>query len=337
MTIEANIPATEADYVAAADAVRGWRRPLLLTHERPDGDALGSLLALQAMLRDAGLAPTAALFEPCPERYRFMLEGEDFVVLRGADDPVLTGADGVIIVDTCAFGQLTPVADWLKQTEIAKVAVDHHRTRDALADRYLLDDQASAAALLVYRWAQAAGWGISTTAQRAIFVGLATDTGWFRFNNTTPECLRVTADLLAAGVDLDGVYRALFMQDSLARLRGRSAALSTLELHAGGRIAVLGVTGDLLAEAGATPADLEETVNAPMSAADVEVSVILVEMGEGVTKCSFRSKGAVDVSAVAAGLGGGGHERAAGARVAGALDTVKAQVLDRLAQAGLEG
>jgi phosphoesterase RecJ-like protein len=308
-------PPTDQDYRAAAAEVAGWRRPLLLTHERPDGDGLGSLLAMRAILRARDVSPVALVFEPIPQRYAFMPGASDLHLLSGPDDAALAQADGVLVMDTCSFSQLTPVAGFLRETAAPIVVVDHHLTRDLPAARYLLDSDAAAAALILYRWAVAAGWELALDVKSALFVGIATDTGWFRFSNTSPECLRAAADLIEQGVDLDGLHRSLYLSDPLRVLRARSIALASLELHQSERVAVMMVTRKALADAGAIPTDLEEVVNLPMSAAPVEVSMLLVERADGGTKCSLRSKGAVDVSQVAARFGGGGHARAAGARM----------------------
>jgi len=326
MTTEPGAP-TARDYRAAADELAGWRHPLLLTHERPDGDALGCLLAVYDVLRSRGVDACAMLFEPLPARYAFMSGVEALHVLTGADDPVLARADGVLVMDTCALGQLTPVADFLRQTAAPIIALDHHRTRDLSAGRYLVDADAAAASLLVYDWAAAAGWELSNGAREALFVGIATDTGWFRFSNTSAACLRAAADLVERGVNVDRLHQALYLSDSTQVLRARALAQASLELHRDGRVAVMMVSEEALVRVGANAGDLEDSVNSPMSAAAVEVSMLLVERKDGVTKCSLRSKGAVDVARVAARFGGGGHVRAAGVRIEKSMSAARDALL----------
>lgn len=324
---------TADDFRAAAGELLRWRRPLLVSHVRPDGDALGCLLGMRAILRGLGRQAEAVLYEPCPPRYRFLDGAADLHVLGGADDPLLGAVDGVLMMDTCARAQLEPLAGWLDAARIPKIALDHHATRDEIANVYLIDVSAAAASLLVYRWARAAGWALPEEGRRALFVGLTTDTGWFRYSNTSPECLRVAADLVEQGVDLDGLYKLTYLNDSASMLRGRAAALARVELFEDDTVAVMAVSQAMLTAARATPVDLEEVINVPMSAATVEVSVLLVEMGGGVVKCGLRSKGAVDVAALAAGLGGGGHTRAAGVRMNGTLDEVRVMILRAIRQA----
>jgi phosphoesterase RecJ-like protein len=321
---------SQHDYRAAAEMVLSWKKPLLITHAAPDGDAMGCLIAMRAMLRAQGRDPAAVIYGPCSARYQSMPGAADMRVLTGLDDPVLTDADGVLIMDTCAYSQLGPLADWVRAATIPKLALDHHLTRDELADAYLIDTRAAAAALIVYRWAKAVDWEIPHEAAEAIFVGITTDTGWFRYNNTSPEALRVAAELVERGIDLDAVYQRMFLREPASRLRFRAAAMSRLELLRDDSIAVISVTREMLAAAQVTSADSEDAVNIPMSVGSVEMSVLLVEADEGLVKCGFRSKGGIDVAELAAKFGGGGHARAAGARVKGTVETVKAAILEAL-------
>ena len=327
-----DVPITAEDYHEAGAQLLSLAKPLLVSHISPDGDALGCLIGMRAILRYLGRNPVAVLFEPCPPRYASMDGIADLHVRSGPDDPVLAEADGVLIMDTCAYSQLAPVADWLRRATVPKIVLDHHTTRDELADLYLIDSRMAASALIVYRWAELLGWSIPAEAARAIFVGIATDTGWFRFSNTTAEALRVAADLVEGGVDVDASYASLYLNEPASRLRFRAAAMGCLELLEGDSLAVMAVTPQMLAAARATTADTEEAVNIPMSVASVELSVLLVDAGEGEVNCSFRSKGRIDVARLAAGFGGGGHARAAGARVKGTMDSVKKAVLERLEQ-----
>lgn len=324
-------PPTDSDFRDAARELLGWKRPLLISHERPDGDALGCLIAMHSLLHARGVDATAALFDEVPRRYAFMQGVFELEGPLNADSELLRRADGVLVMDTCAFSQLMPIADWLEKTSIPIIALDHHITRDLPARIFLCDADASAASLLVARWANAMGWELNHAAMVAIFVGIATDTGWFRYSNTTPECMRIAADLLEGGVDGDALHKQLYLADPPSMLKGRAVAMGTLELQQNDTIAMMPVAQELLQSSGVTPADLEDVVNAPLSTASIEVSVLLVEMDGGIVKCSFRSKGKVDVATVAASFGGGGHYRAAGARISGSLADVKAAVIRAIA------
>jgi nanoRNase/pAp phosphatase (c-di-AMP/oligoRNAs hydrolase) len=127
-------PPTRRDFLAAAELLLSWKKPLLLSHTSPDGDAMGCLIAMDAILRDRGGEPVTALYDACPPRYASMAGAARAHVLAGLDDPVLAGVDGVLIMDTCAHSQLGMMAGWLRGATIPKLVVDHHRTRDAIAD-----------------------------------------------------------------------------------------------------------------------------------------------------------------------------------------------------------
>lgn len=325
---------------ACGAIVTGWKRPLLLTHTKPDGDALGCLLAMRSVLRRLKADPLAVAFEPPAPRYAALVEDDPLVVWDGGkEDPTHLGeVDGVLVMDTCAYSQLEPLSDWLRsrreaQPSVPLLVVDHHVTRDDLADHYLIDETASSASVIVYEWASACGWELDATALRALFVGVATDTGWFRHSNTDARTLEIAAALVRRGVDVHDEYTHLYQSELLPRMRLFGAALDAMELHHDNRLAIIPITSAMFARTGSTPADTEELVNEPLRVATVEVSVLLVETpesdptGTAEIKASFRAKGDTDVAAIAARFGGGGHVKAAGARIPGSLDDAKNKIL----------
>ena len=338
-----------------AAIVESWKRPLLLSHARPDGDALGSLIAMRSLLRSRGIDATAMLFEPLPDRYDLFRRYDTMPALgrqmRLAD---LSAFDGVIVLDTCTYNQLDPIADWLKAFAGGKLAVDHHVTRDDLAEHYLIDETAAATCQIIYDWTRAVGWPIESEASEGLFVGMAMDTGWFRHSNTDDRVLSAAADLTARGVAVHELHQQLYQCETPARVRLLGTALGALELLCGDRLAVMALSADAIRRAGATPADTEEIVNEPLRISSVAVSVLLVEADDHLVRISFRSKppvgrpaisasaqepqehagglADVDVAAIAQSFGGGGHRRAAGARVAGTLQEVHAKVVSKLEQ-----
>jgi phosphoesterase RecJ-like protein len=324
------MPIDRADFQAAAQAVSQWRRPLLVTHTRADGDAIGCVAAMRSVLRHGGADPLALLFEPPPDRYAWIC-GDDppgvwNVTVQAAD---LGRVDGVLVMDTCTYSQLSPIADWLRAAHVPKVVVDHHQTRDPLADIFLIEASASAACLILHDWCRAAPWTIDDQTALALFVGVATDTGWFRFSNADARAFEAAADLVRRNLVIDEIYRRIFECESAARVRLMGAALAGLELYYHDRLAVLTVTNEMLARCGAQRSDTENLINEPMKIATVEGSVLLAEDDGGMTRVSFRSKGAVDVAALAVTFGGGGHSRAAGARLAQPLTAAKLEIVKR--------
>lgn len=325
-----------------AQLIGAWRHPLLLTHAKPDGDALGSLAAMRSFLQAIGADVTALLFDAIPDRYAAFRSFAPMPVWKTElHEGDLTNVDGIIVLDTCTYNQLEPIADWLRGTDAPKVALDHHVTRDDLADHYLVDESAAAACLILYDWARAVDWSLSSVAARAMYIGIAMDTGWFRHSNTDSRVLAAAADLISRGVSQHELYEQLFHRETPARIRLQGAAISTLELLADERLAVMTLSSDAIQGAGATPADTEDIVNEPLRIGSVVVSVLLVEHEPGVVRVSFRSKpplgGAdsipdVDVAAAAQSFGGGGHKRAAGARLKGTLAEARERIIASLTE-----
>ncbi len=313
--------------------VSGWTRVLLLTHERPDGDALGCLVSLYRMLQACGKKPTAWCFDPPPPRYSKLLESAD---IRAPQDihwhEELARYDGVIIADTCSLQQLSPAADALRASKVPVLAIDHHVTRDDIADCCLIDESASSASLLVLEWAEAMDWRIDAETAAALFTGIATDTGWFRFSNTDSRTLAAAGRLVDLGVQLDELYQAYYLADAPARARLVGEVLTGIAFHCRNRVAVLCVTQDMLERCGASRTDADDLVNEAMRIGVVECAVLLTDLDPGIVKVSLRSKHKVDCAQVAGRFGGGGHVRAAGARIKGVLQDITQSVVTEVAR-----
>ena len=330
------MPVSAEDYRRAAESLASANHALLVSHERPDGDALGSLIALRSMLRSAGTNAEAVTFDFDGRSGRYTWLAEAVPLPRWPEDigPETAGDfDAIVVLDTCSYGQLESFSDFLRGSSARKFVLDHHVTRDELADVYLIDETASATCVLLGEWASAAGWTVDAIAAMGLFVGMATDSGWFRFSNTDARTLRAAATLIETGLRPEEIYQQLYLSDSPARIRLLAATLNTLELHADERLATLHVTGEMFEATGATPAETDDLVNEPQRIGSVNVSALFVERGDGVVKVSLRSKHDVDVAQVAASMGGGGHQRAAGIRLQGTLDQVKSRVTAALLEA----
>lgn len=319
---------------AAHHTVSAWlggcRRPLLVSHRRPDGDALGSLAALALILKQRGVAALVTLLEPFPDRYRMLEAFAAWRLWRDEREALTSQCDAVIVLDTCAFAQLGPVGDWLKSAPRTLV-IDHHATSDAIATRpgdlRLIDASASATCLLLAEYVTAAGLKLDDRLATALLVGLATDTGWFRYSNADARTLHAAGDLVAAGARSSEIYDELYQHDSAAKLRLVARLLQTLELHAGGRLAVLRLQQADFAATGSDMGDTEDLVNEVNRLGCADATVMFTEEPDGVVRVNLRSKRRLDVARLAQQFGGGGHVRAAGARVKGGWnETVKTVV-----------
>lgn len=335
------------EFVEAASWIAGFRRPLLLSHVKPDGDALGSLVAMRTLLAARGVAATAVIFDELSTRYTiFARHGKLPCFPREIGEEELAACDAVIVLDTCSYNQLEPVADWLRRCPLPKMAIDHHHTRDELADRYLIDSSAAANCLLLYELARASGWKIEQAAAEALFIGLAMDTGWFRHANTNERALQAAGELAGLGANPNALFIELYQRETAGRIRLLGRAVESLELHEDDRLALMTLPASAFPATGATRAETEDIVNEPLRIATVRVSALLVEHDEGFVRVNLRAKAAgegadaqpaVDIAAVAQLLGGGGHRAAAGGTVRGDVATVRGTVIDVLRRALFAG
>lgn len=309
-----------------AGAIASAGRIVVTTHVHMDGDALGSAAALCLLARSAGKECRLAFADAVPERYAFVLGG---LAAAGAKDfaALAREADVVVVVDTCAFAQLEPLAEALREVREKVVVIDHHATADDVGAIVWRDPSAAAAGVLLAELAAELGWRADAPAATALAAAILTDTGWLRHSNTDARCLRVLADLLAAGADANEIYRCIYQNDRPERLRLLATALSSLQMHAGDRVAVMSLTRDDLARAGAVDDEVEDFVNEPLRIGSLEVSVLVVELADGRTRASLRSRGGVDVARLAGLFGGGGHARAAGLKSDDDLPTLRTRLL----------
>jgi phosphoesterase RecJ-like protein len=334
--------------VSALLSIREWlspfERPLVVSHRRPDGDALGALAATVLALEQLGKRAEVALFGPLPTRY-VPVVGQAIEWKQWSEEceRLLRTADALVIVDTCSQSQLEPLGEFAAHGPPTLV-IDHHVTRDAIGarreDLRVIDESAGACCLILHEWFEAAGVSLTPMIATALFTGIATDCGWFRYPNADARLLRAAADLVEAGVDGPRIYGALYQQEPLAKLRLIGGMLSRMEVLASGRLAVLTLREEDFARAGANGSMSEDLVNEAGRLQGAEVTLMLSQEDGQTVRINLRSRGAVDVAAIAQRFGGGGHPRAAGARVRGTWDDVasraKAELLAALVGSALQ-
>jgi phosphoesterase RecJ-like protein len=333
--------ASTVTHAELAARLRAAKRPFVTTHFKPDGDALGSVLALGRALRAAGAAADLAFAGPVDRSILGLAApGEYRHVPHGTILPQ-DGCDLAVVLDTGAWSQLEHCRDWLRANAPLVVGVDHHARGDDVAPARIVDSACASCtqALVPVLEELGAALGPGTrrarhTVAEALFAGLATDTGWFRFSGADDRVFALASRLLAHGVDKDALFRMIEQGDAPGRPLLAGRALASLRYCCGNRVAVMRLSRRDFEETGTRVDDLAGLVNEPMSVAEVEVSVLLVEGEGGVTKASFRSKpperaggSFVDVNHLAARFDGGGHVHAAGARIKGTLDEAAAAVV----------
>jgi phosphoesterase RecJ-like protein len=293
--------------------LRGAERLLLVTHENPDGDALGSLLAMHHVLLQGGkdsLMYMSADEFPLPYEYRDL----EFDGLVGA--PPEDVRERTVVFLDCGNIDRMPV-DFLQEEGVHILNVDHHHDNTRFGTVNLVVAEASCTAEIVYDIARELGAELTVPIAGALYLGLVTDTGRFMYENTTPAAHRMAGDLINAGVEPHEVYRRLFEDLPFRRLRLLSHALQSVQRHEDGAltIALLG-RGDFEAT-GALETDSEGIVDHMRAVEDTKVAALARELlcpdREGRSKVSLRATdGSVDVSLIARAFGGGGHRQAAG-------------------------
>jgi bifunctional oligoribonuclease and PAP phosphatase NrnA len=310
-----------APLAAIAAAINDADSVFIAAHENPDGDAVGSLLALREILIARGKTVHAATPTPAPERFAF-LDGFEAIVAHPPAEP----ADLGIALDCDGADRLADLKDAIVASGTV-IDVDHHGGIDTFGDIQLVDPDAAATAMLVRDIARELEAGdLSPSEATALYVALIADTGCFRFTNTSPAALRLGAELVAAGADPAELARRVFTIRPMEAVRLEARALSSLTTADGVAIATL--THDDFAEVGAQPDLTEGIIDNFRDALGVRAAALMKESDEGVWQVSMRGNG-VDVAAVARGFGGGGHRFAAGCTIEGERD----DVIDRLSAA----
>ncbi|MBI1723981.1 MAG: bifunctional oligoribonuclease/PAP phosphatase NrnA [Gemmatimonadetes bacterium] len=313
---------------AVAGAALAARRIVLTTHVNADGDGVGSEVAMVHLLRALGKSVAIANPTPIPDRYRFLLEPlarHD----RSADaTQALRDADLFLVLDISDAGRLGHLADTIRTRGILTACIDHHLSPGTLPDGpRLVAADASATAELVYDLAVTSGWTVDVEAARALYVGILTDTGGFRFSNTTPRVLRVAGSLLEAGVDPERLYESVYATAPIGRIRLTAEVLETLVVEPEIGLSWVTVPAGALQRHGVTADDLDGLVEFARSVQGTRLALLFRQLANGKIKVSLRSVGDLDVSAFAKQFGGGGHAKASGASVAGSLDEVQRLVL----------
>ncbi|MEM7228618.1 MAG: bifunctional oligoribonuclease/PAP phosphatase NrnA [Planctomycetota bacterium] len=319
------------------NAIAHADRVLVTTHQKPDGDAIGSTLALKRGLEQQDIACDIFVMGMVPSELDAVTEGTPYH--RVEDGMPGDVYDLVLLVDTGAWAQVGPLADWLRSRHDIIIGIDHHAHGDDIAARRIVRAAAASTTQILFEVLSA--FGCDITGERggiaeALFLGLATDTGWFRHANGDADAFQTCARLLATGVDKPRLYQLIEETSRPERLALMARALTSLQYACDGTIAIMSITRDDFAETGGSSEDLTGMVNEPLRVGRIRASLLVSQVEQGETKISLRSKPAgddgqfIDVNAVAKHLNGGGHVHAAGARIAADHDEALHVVLQTL-------
>ncbi len=299
----------------------------LSTHINADGDGCGSQTALARLLGQMGVRSFIVNPTPWPELFRWLL-ADDVEDRTPLGAKALAGVDRVIVLDISDLGRLGNLAEAVRAMPQDALVIDHHLPGAEPPGKTMLSDTAACAtAELVYDFARERGLTISTPIAKSLYTALVTDTGGFRFGNTSPRCLAVAADLLTAGVDPEQMYARIYGSVPLGRLQLLREALDTLQTDFAHGIAWVRIAAGALERHGVASEDLDGISEYPRSVAGIRLALLFRDLGHGKVKVSFRSVAGVNVNVLAKRFGGGGHARASGALIAGTPDDVESRVI----------
>ena len=339
-----------------ADRITSARKVLVTSHEKPDGDAIGSCAAVARALTKLEIENEVWVQGPISDSLLQFVP--DLAVRMSPLDEPADDHDLVIIVDTGAWTQLQPLESWLRPRHDSIIGFDHHARGDDVASERVVRVKAASCTELLVELMDELGVSLDVggdeagrcSIAEALLLGLATDTGWFRFESCGADSLRVAARLVEAGADKSRIFRIIEETDRPARILMAARALGSARFIEGDRAVLMSLTPEDFTETTARPEELSGLVNYPMSVGTLEVSILITAVNDSSVKVSLRSKPPmdpapgqpfIDVNALAARFGGGGHVHAAGARIdlplEQAREALEKAVSEALQEAGFVG
>jgi phosphoesterase RecJ-like protein len=295
------------------------RRFMITSHIRPDGDGLGSGLALYWMLRSLGKDVDVVLRDRVPPNY-MVLPGTDQVLVQ---DDVTEDYDAAFIIECSDVER--PGLPSLKDQFV--VNIDHHATTVPFGDINWIDPTAAAVGEMIYNLSKALGIEVTKEIAECVYTALLTDTGSFHFSNTTERTLKIASELVRRGVEPARISQALFYSHSFSKIKLLGLVLSGIQRDESGRVAWIKLDRERMYEADACEEDADGIVNQALSVGEVEAVAFFKEIAPGAYRVSLRSKGKGNVAKVAETFDGGGHRNAAGCRIEGDFEVVKQRVI----------
>lgn len=296
---------------------------IILSHIAPDGDSIGSSLALFNALIKHGKNAKFVLDDVVPEIYKF---------LAGADEVEKPSNnydfDVVIVLDSGDIGRLGKSAKYLNKKSI--INIDHHISNTSFGTHNMIDSNAAATAEIVYNIIRALGIDIDKDIAECLYTGIVTDTGQFQYSNTTSVTHDIASNLINCGVNPSKLYRKIYQNNTKEKMKLIGESIESLEFYLDDRISCITIKKEQFDEIGAKDEDADGIINFARDINTVEVALFFREISDGKVKVGFRSKEYIDVNAIAEQFGGGGHKRASGATIVGNIDIVKEQVLKQV-------
>ncbi|ARN57825.1 DHH family phosphoesterase [Sedimentisphaera salicampi] len=318
----------------AKELIEKSEKVIITAHQRPDGDACGSVSALSKIIADMGKQVFPLLVDDFPEWINMLFGEHRPTVINSSVDNELwkklpwKDADLIILTDAL-HPDRAPGIEELSDGRIPSIVFDHHLGDDSFGDVKVVDSSSPAAGEIVFRFAKFLGYKADKQFALSLFAAMATDTGWFRYGKNLQSAYKAAGELLAAGVDTEELFSVIYERESLAKMRLTSRMLDSLKLH-GGAVVSGRITQQDFRESGAVESDTEGLINKLQALEGIQTTFLLIERSPNEIKCSMRSKGDVIVREVAEALGGGGHDLAAGVSFFCGFEEAERQILEKI-------
>jgi phosphoesterase RecJ-like protein len=319
---------TNPELQRIVEAIHTRRRFVISSHARPDGDAIGSQLAAALALRALGKQVAIVNADPPPPPLRQFPGVADIRIASTVDEP--PGDDAAAIIMECGDLARTGVAGL---DRFFVINIDHHPGNAAYGQLNWFEASAAACGEQVFDLVRALGVPLTLEIATHIYLAILTDTGSFHYSNITPRTFDICREVLEAGVNPVVVARNVYDSNHMGRLKLFGAVLSAMQIDESGRIAIVYLDQAMARKAGGTYEDTEGLINLPLTVKEIQAVVFFKEADGGQYRVSMRSKGEIDIGAVAKEFGGGGHKNAAGCSVAGSLDTLERTFIDQIGRA----
>ena len=305
-----------------AKMLKSANKIAIFTHLNPDGDAIGSSFAMKYVLESMGKCATIYLERPMPEKFSYL--GDDYKI---ADENAKIEADIALVLDCGEYSRLGK-CEAACRSVLTVLCVDHHKTGGDFGKFYYNEPDAAATAQLVFKLANLLTKKIPTLAYEAIYTGMSTDTGHFKFSNVSPETFYIAGEILNAGINHRKITTIIYDTVKREKMIFLGEAAQRVEFYHDGRVAFLECYGDLLEKYGLTYEDVEELPNVPLNLEGVEVAILVKDKDETSRRVSFRTKDVIDVSEVAKEFGGGGHKSAAACIISANIEEEKEKLIN---------
>lgn len=312
-------------YEQIIDIINKSSKIAVTSHMQPDGDNIGSSLALCLALKKLGKKAVFVIDDNVPELYRFLKGARE---VEKPSSVAEIDFDLLIALDCGDLERLGKVAQLVSKTKL--INIDHHISNTKFGEVNLVEENASATAEIVYKLIKSMGIFIDKDIADCIYTGVVTDTGMFQYSNTSEETHSIAAELIIAGVSPSDIFNKIYQNSPKEKVLLMGEALKSLEFFNNDMVSCISISKAQVDNIAEEDIDTEGIVNLGRDIFGVEVAIFLKQKETNLVKVSLRSKTYIDVSIIAKDFGGGGHIRAAGCAVAGSLESVKQQILEAI-------